>query len=141
MNDDGEEIFDQFIPSQKNMMNHSHDSVCCTNINALGQQDRALQEMGTSLQQLPTPDVNVDEVSGGGSQGPGNAGGGVGGGYWNGSDTLSSMSMSDFLPENWPQPADNELMLRLLWDGYAMSFDDSALGHSSAQDGMRNTAV
>lgn len=44
------------------------------------------------------------------------------GGFWNGSDDLSSTS--DFLPDHWPSPADNELMLRILWDGYTMSFED-----------------
>lgn len=43
-------------------------------------------------------------------------------GFWNGSDDLSSTS--DFLPDHWPSPADNELMLRILWDGYTMSFDE-----------------
>lgn len=136
----GGELFDQFIPREiRKGHEHDHD-VLCANIDVLGQQQdhqqyRAFrqqqqqQEMGgggpsstmasTPLHQLPTPDFNVDEQV--------QSGGGGGGGYWNGSDTLSSMSMSDFLPENWPPPADNELMLRLLWDGYAMSFDDSAL--------------
>lgn len=144
--DDGGEIFDQFIPRE----NMCQDNSMRANIDVLGQQqDRALQEMGlssgASFQQLPTPDFNVDEMGGGGGGstggggGSGGGGGGGGGGYWNGSDTLSSMSMSDFLPEHWPPPADNELMLRLLWDGYAMSFDDPALLH--AHDGTRNAVV
>lgn len=141
--EDGDGVFDQFILTRENMGNNH---IMCANVDVLGQQDRALlQEMegpqssGTSLQQqqLPTPDFNdVDEPLSNG-RGAAAAAGGGGGGYWNGSDSLSSMSMlSDFLPENWPPAADNELMLRLLWDGYAMSFDDPALVHP--QDGERN---
>lgn len=150
--DDGEDgggVFDQFIPARENMGNNH---IMCANVDVLGQQDRALlQEMegpqsaGTSLQQqqqqqqLPTPDFNdVDEPL---SHGRGSAAtAAAGGGYWNGSDSLSSMSMlSDFLPENWPPAADNELMLRLLWDGYAMSFDvDPGLQVHVPQDGARN---
>lgn len=131
-NDDEGDVFDQFIPRGA-VKNVSH---VCANIDELGQQqDRAsIQEMGQPLQQLPTPDFRVDEPLGGGGGGIGAGAGG--GGYWNESDTLSSMSTSDFLPEHWPPAADNELMLRLLWDGYTMGFDDPAL-----LDGTRDTAV
>lgn len=62
------------------------------------------------LSHVPTPGFNVDGMA-------------VGeGGFWNGSDDLSSTS--EFLPDHWPEPADNELMLRILWDGYTMSFED-----------------
>lgn len=64
------------------------------------------------LSQLPTPDFNMDDNPGGEA------------GFWDGSDSISSFSMSEFLPDQWPSPADNELMLRILWDGYTMSFDD-----------------
>lgn len=67
---------------------------------------------GTGMSQLPTPDFNVDDDP---ASEPG---------YWDGSDAVSSMTMSEFLPDQWPSPADNELMLRILWDGYAMGFDD-----------------
>lgn len=67
---------------------------------------------GTGLSQLPTPDFNVDENPGGEA------------GLWDGSDSLSSITMSELLPDQWSSPADNELMLRILWDGYTMSFDD-----------------
>lgn len=67
---------------------------------------------GTGLSQLPTPDFNVDENRAGEA------------GLWDGSDSLSSISMSEFLPDQWSSPADNELMLRILWDGYTMGFDD-----------------
>lgn len=65
---------------------------------------------GTGMSQLPTPDFNLDGIAAGE------------GGFWEGSDALSSMS--DYLPDQWPSTVDNELMLRILWDGYAMSFDD-----------------
>ncbi|KAJ0104034.1 hypothetical protein J7T55_009699 [Diaporthe amygdali] len=68
---------------------------------------------GTGMSQLPTPDFNVDDNPAAGEAG-----------FWDGSDTLSSITMSEFLPEQWASPADNDLMLRILWDGYAMSFDD-----------------
>lgn len=67
---------------------------------------------GTGLSQLPTPDFNVDDNRTGEA------------GLWDGSDSLSSISMSEFLPDQWSSPADNELMLRILWDGYTMGFDD-----------------
>lgn len=67
---------------------------------------------GTGISQLPTPDFNVDDN-------PANEAG-----FWDGSDTLSSITMSEFLPDQWSSPADNELMLRILWDGYTMGFDD-----------------
>lgn len=67
---------------------------------------------GTSISQLPTPDFNVDDNPAGEA------------GLWDGSDSLSSITMSEFLPDQWSSPADNELMLRILWDGYTMSFDD-----------------
>lgn len=67
---------------------------------------------GTGMSQLPTPDINMDDNPVGEA------------GFWDGSDSISSFSMSELLPEQWPSPADNELMLRILWDGYAMSFDD-----------------
>lgn len=61
--------------------------------------------------QFPAPGFGVDGLAVG-----------EGAAFWNGSDDLSSTS--DFLPDHWPSPADNELMLRILWDGYTMSFDD-----------------
>lgn len=61
------------------------------------------------LSQLPTPDFNMDENPAS---------------VWDGSDSLGSMNMSELFPDQWPSPADNELMLRILWDGYTMSFDD-----------------
>ncbi|KAL1852096.1 hypothetical protein Daus18300_012308 [Diaporthe australafricana] len=67
---------------------------------------------GTGISHLPTPDFNVDNNPASEA------------GFWDGSDTLSSITMSEFLPDQWPSPADNELMLRILWDGYTMSFDD-----------------
>lgn len=67
---------------------------------------------GTGMSQLPTPDINMDDNPVGEA------------GFWDGSDSISSFSMSELLPDQWPSPADNELMLRILWDGYAMSFDD-----------------
>lgn len=74
-------------------------------------QDQSQPPLGATsgLSQLPTPDFNMDEN-------PASA--------WDGSDSLSSMNMSEFFPDQWPSPADNELMLRILWDGYTMSFDD-----------------
>lgn len=68
---------------------------------------------GTGISHLPTPDFNLDNNPTSET------------GFWDGSDTLSSITMSEFLPDQWPSPADNELMLRILWDGYSMSFDDS----------------
>ncbi|KAL2287150.1 hypothetical protein FJTKL_06150 [Diaporthe vaccinii] len=67
---------------------------------------------GTGISQLPTPDFNMDDNPAGEA------------GLWDGSDSLSSITMSEFLPDQWSSPADNELMLRILWDGYTMSFDD-----------------
>lgn len=99
----GDGVFDQYIP------NYGMDT-------DTRQNRRVNSQVGdTATPQLPTPDFQVDDMAAGGA------------GFWNGSDTLSSMSMSEFLPENWPPPADNELMLRLLWDGYTMSFDDPTL--------------
>ncbi|KAG8170321.1 hypothetical protein KVR01_001066 [Diaporthe batatas] len=94
-----------------------HDSgasATCNDSNAIvvdTGQDRPQPPFGASsgLSQLPTPDFNMDEN-------PASA--------WDGSDSLSSMNMSDLFPDQWPSPADNELMLRILWDGYTMSFDD-----------------
>lgn len=68
---------------------------------------------GTGISQLPTPDFNVDDNPAGEA------------GFWDGSDTLSSITMPELFPDQWSSPADNELMLRILWDGYAMGFDDS----------------
>lgn len=68
---------------------------------------------GTGVSQLPTPDFNLESNEPAGEAG-----------FWDGSDSLSSITMSEFLPDQWPSPADNELMLRILWDGYAMGFDD-----------------
>lgn len=68
---------------------------------------------GTGISQLPTPDFNVDDNPDGEA------------GFWDGSDTLSSITMPELFPDQWSSPADNELMLRILWDGYAMGFDDS----------------
>lgn len=67
---------------------------------------------GTGLSQLPTPDFNMDDNPASEA-------------FWDGSDTLSSITMPEFLPDQWSSPADNELMLRILWDGYTMSFDDT----------------
>lgn len=67
---------------------------------------------GTGISQLPTPGFNVDDNPAGEA------------GFWDGSDTLSSVNMAEFLPDEWSSPADNELMLRILWDGYTMGFDD-----------------
>ena len=67
---------------------------------------------GADMSQLPTPDFNMDDNPAGEA------------GFWDGSDSISSFSMSEFLPDQWPSPPDNELMLRILWDGYTMSFDD-----------------
>lgn len=83
--------------------------------------------VGSGISQLPTPNSNVKDLPAGET------------GFWNESDTLSSMSMSDFLPDQWPSPADNELMLRILWDGYAMSFDDP-LQHVDVSE-SRNVAI
>ncbi|POS77877.1 hypothetical protein DHEL01_v203742 [Diaporthe helianthi] len=66
-------------------------------------------EGSSGLSQLPTPDLNMDENPAGG---------------WDGSDSISSVNISEFFPDQWPSPADNELMLRILWDGYTMTFDD-----------------
>lgn len=76
-------------------------------------QEEGHHGLSSGMAQLPTPDLNVDNAAAADAD------------LWNGSDSLSSMTMSDFLPENWPSAADNELMLRMLWDGYTMSFDDS----------------
>lgn len=75
-------------------------------------QEDSHQGTGFGMAQLPTPDINIDDAAATDTD------------FWNGSDSLSSMTMSDFLPDNWPSAADNELMLRILWDGYAMSFDE-----------------
>lgn len=151
-------VFDQFIHTRGNIMVPDHTDLCA-NVDVLGQQqqqqqqDRAFllqQEMGvlhpsssqSQQQQLPTPDMMVDE------QVPLMNDGRAGGtGYWNqhGSDNSLSM-LSDLLappssdgnhhhhhhhqqhqqcwpPPLLPEPDNNELMLRLLWDGYAMGFD------------------
>jgi hypothetical protein len=82
---------------------------------AQGQTQQAAGGGGTAgLSQLPTPDFNMDQDY------PAEEAG-----FWDGrSESISSFSMSELLPEQWPSPADNELMLRILWDGYTMSFDD-----------------
>ncbi|KAF3760702.1 hypothetical protein M406DRAFT_63880 [Cryphonectria parasitica EP155] len=54
--------------------------------------------------QIPTPDFDFDEFTTGEPEG------------WSGRDSLSAMSMSDFLPGN-------DLMFGILWDGYAMPFE------------------
>lgn len=75
-------------------------------------QEEGHQGPSSTMAQLPTPDLNNDDAATADAD------------FWNGSDSLSSMTMSDFLPESWPSAADNELMLRMLWDGYTMSFDE-----------------
>lgn len=86
------------------------------------QEDRH-QGTGSGMAQLPTPEINIDDAAAGDTD------------FWNGSDSLSSITMSDFLADNWPTAADNELMLRILWDGYAMSFDET-LPQASAPRGL-----
>ncbi|KAJ4423610.1 hypothetical protein N0V82_001778 [Gnomoniopsis sp. IMI 355080] len=80
------------------------------------------QGTGSGMAQLPTPEINIDDAAAGDTD------------FWNGSDSLSSITMSDFLPENWPSAADNELMLRILWDGYAMGFDEPLLQADASRD-------
>lgn len=79
------------------------------NIGKPQEEGQPILSAGTA--QIPTPDLNIDDAAADPD-------------FWNGSDSLSSITMSDFVPENWPTAADNELMLRILWDGYAMSFDE-----------------
>lgn len=68
------------------------------------------------ITKLPTPDFTTSDGSI------------TGGGIWEGDDAINSMSLSDFMPDQWQgPPGDDELMLRLLWDGYAMSFNDTVL--------------
>lgn len=73
-------------------------------------QSQDSEGIGTGMPQLPTPEFSLDNIAAGEA------------GLWDGSDALSSMS--EFLPDQWPSTVDNELMLRILLDGYAMSFDD-----------------
>lgn len=75
-------------------------------------QEEGHQRLDTDMAQLPTPDLNVDDAAAADAD------------FWNESDSLSSMTMSDLFPENWPSATDGDLMLRMLWDGYTMSFDD-----------------
>lgn len=81
-------------------------------VNMEATQEEGQPVLSANVAQIPTPDLNIDEAAAADHD------------FWNGSDSLSSITMSDFVPENWPTAADNELMLRILWDGYAMSFDE-----------------
>lgn len=69
-------------------------------------QDAQAQKPAPDAVQLPTPDFNVNDLAFGDAD------------MWN-----DSMVMADFGPDDWPSAADNELMLRILWDGYTMNFD------------------
>ena len=72
--------------------------------------------------QLPTPEITVcDESSGPGDSGVRD-------------EEVDPMLISDFLtsqevvvPDQWPMPADDELMLRLFWDGYTTNLMDPTL--------------
>lgn len=81
-------------------------------------------ETGSSFEQLPTPNLHLDDLTADDA----------GFSTWNGSDSLSSMTMSsDF---QWPTPSDNELMLRILWEGYSMNFDEPLQYAAPSAGGM-----
>lgn len=109
------------VPGQPS--HHHHDTPPSMIVDTTGQeQGAAVAAVDVSRgadadnMQLPTPDFNVDDAVFGEASG-----------LWNGTDPTSSLTMTDLGPENWPSAADNELMLRILWDGYTMSFDPPSL--------------